>query len=155
MSTEAGLPLADRPADPARELRVLTEEECRHLLRTGRFGRLAFTVNHEVMILPVNYGFDETSIVVQTGPGLKLDEAPMNAVAFEIGDADPEGAWGWSVVVQGPCFDVSDAIDEPTARLRELPIHPWPAGSREHWLRVVARSITGRAFGTLPAQRSP
>ncbi len=150
MNTGDEVPQSDH--DPGHELRELSPEDCRLLLRTSRLGRLAFMVNDQVMILPVNYVFDGASIVVRTAPGLKLDEAPMRTAAFEIGEADPEGSWGWSVVVQGPCFDVSDAIDEPTARLRELPVQPWPSGSRDHWLRVIARTITGRAFGALPAQ---
>lgn len=133
------------------QLRVLSTEECTSLLHARRLGRLAFATEDQATIFPVNYLFEGTSVVVRTGPGFKLEEAPMRSVAFEIDDADPDGAWGWSVVVQGPCFDVTDTIDDASARIRELPVRPWAPGSREHWLRIVSRHISGRSFGRAPS----
>jgi nitroimidazol reductase NimA-like FMN-containing flavoprotein (pyridoxamine 5'-phosphate oxidase superfamily) len=140
-------------ADPGGEMRALSEDECASLLRGARLGRLAFAVEGHTTIFPVNFLYDGTSIVVRTAPGFKLDEAPMRAVAFEIDDAGPDGTWGWSVVVQGPCYDVSSSIDEISEHLRELPLRPWAPGAREHWLRIAPRQITGRAFGTTPEGR--
>lgn len=144
--------LSDQPDgdDPRGQLRVLSEDECASLLRSSRLGRLAFTVEGRVTIFPVNFLYDDASVVVRTAPGFKLEEAPMRAVAFEIDDASPTGTWGWSVVVEGPCFDVSSSIDEISERLRKLPLEPWAPGMREHWLRIVPQSITGRAFGPPP-----
>jgi uncharacterized protein len=139
--------------DPGNGLRVLDDDECIELLTRHRLGRLAFIVEEQAVIFPVNYVYDGTSVVIRTAPGFKLEEAPFRAAAFEIDDANPEGNWGWSVMVQGPCFDVTDAIDERSERLKALPVQPWAPGAREHWLSVLARHISGRAFGKVPPER--
>src|SRR5947209_5057293 len=106
-------------------LEVLDERTCIRLLSTHRFGRIAFAHESWPLILPVNYVYDEPSVVVRTCSGAKLESAPMTAVAFEIDDADPGGRWGWSVVVQGPAFDITDALDGYSERVRALPVEPW------------------------------
>lgn len=131
-------------------MRVLDGDECADLLRRHRLGRVAFSHEGHPIIFPVNYLYDGTSLVIRTSPGIKLEEAPFSAVAFEIDDAEPSGQWGWSVLVEGPCSDVTMAIDEPSERLRELPVEPWVPGERQHWLKITARRISGRAFGQPP-----
>ena len=140
-----GLPPATARANSG--VRVLSKEECLALLRSHRLGRLALSVDDQPHIFPVNYLYEETSVVIRTAPGLKLDHGPLRAVAFEIDDASPNGDWGWSVVVLGPCFDLTDTIDKRSERLLELPVRPWAPGAREHCLSVLARHVSGRAFG--------
>ena len=91
-------------SDPERrhELHVLGQQECLAILGGRHFGRLGFVADGWPVILPVNYVFDEPSIVVRTGTGAKLDESPLTMVAFEVDDVDPAGRWGWSVLAQGP-----------------------------------------------------
>ncbi|MFI5042241.1 MAG: pyridoxamine 5'-phosphate oxidase family protein, partial [Acidimicrobiales bacterium] len=115
----------------ATELRALSEGECADLLRSHRLGRLGVGLEGWPAILPVNYLFDGTSVVIRTAPGAKLDEAPLSTVAFEIDDADRYGHWGWSVLVQGPAFDITSATDEVSEHLRALPVRPWALGARE------------------------
>ena len=133
--------------DPVGGLRVLSDDECKQLLSRHRFGRVAFRVGGSLAILPVNYVFDGKGVVIRTAPGAKLDEAPMTSVAFEIDDADRYGEWGWSVLVQGNAFDVTDTIDTVSEEARSLPVRPWVPGAHEHWLRISADRISGRAFG--------
>ena len=71
-------------------------------------------------------------------------------MAFEIDDADPEGAWGWSVLVQGPAFDITDEGDACSQRLRLAPVRSFAPGERHHWLKVSALQVSGRQFGTVP-----
>lgn len=134
---------------------VLSEQECLALLRTHSLGRLGF-VGEEgwPVILPVNYAFDEPSIVVRTGAGTKLDDIPLTMVAFEVDAADPDGAWGWSVLAQGPAFDITDSVDEYSAALRHLPVDPRAPGDKPHWLKISARRISGRCFGEVPPTSS-
>jgi uncharacterized protein len=128
-------------------LRVLSDDECVELLRRHRFGRLAIGLEGWLAILPVNYLFDGSNVVIRTAPGAKLEEAPLAAVAFEIDDADRYGHWGWSVLVQGPAFDITSSVDELPKQLRELPVRPWAPGARDHWLKITAVRLGGRAFG--------
>jgi uncharacterized protein len=138
---------ASRSAAGGDELTVLSDARCTQLLRTHRFGRVAFAHEGWPTVLPVNYVFDDPDLLVRTGPGAKLDSIPLTAVAFEIDDADPGGTWGWSVLVQGPAFDITDADDDWSFRLRRLPVEPWAHGEKSHWLKVAASRISGRSFG--------
>lgn len=133
------------------DLEVLTDQECLDLLAGRHLGRIGFVADGWPVILPVNYVFEEPSIVVRTGPGLKLEGTPLSLVAFEVDDADPAGHWGWSVLAQGPAFDISDAVDEYSAALRRLPVEPDAPGVRRNWLKITARRISGRRFGEVPS----
>jgi nitroimidazol reductase NimA-like FMN-containing flavoprotein (pyridoxamine 5'-phosphate oxidase superfamily) len=139
--------MKEHPSMSNEGLRVLTYDECVSLLQRHRFGRLALGIQGWPAILPVNYLYDGTSVIIRTAPGAKLDEAPMTAVAFEIDDADRFGHWGWSVLIQGPAFDITTSADELSEHLRDLPVRPWVPGARDHWLKIAAVRISGRAFG--------
>lgn len=141
--------MSDAPTSP---LQDLSDNECLDLLARHSLGRLALVIDGKPMIYPVNYVLEGESVVIRTAPGAKLDHAPLSAVAFEVDDADPAGAWGWSVVVQGPCFDVSSSVDELSQRVRSLPLHPWVSGAHEHWLRIAIRHLSGRSFGGHPGR---
>ena len=133
------------------QLQVLSDRECIELLSEHHFGRLGFVDGEWLSILPVNYVFEEPTIVVRTGPGSKLDETPLTMVAFEVDGADPAGQWGWSVLAQGPAFDITDSIDQYSAALRRLPVQPSAPGHRPNWLKITAARLSGRRFGSPPA----
>ena len=138
------------PDSTPAEMQTLSTDECLELLERHHFGRLGFVSEGQPLILPVNYSFEEPSIVVRTGSGAKLDDTPLTLVAFEIDGADPAGAWGWSVVVQGPAFDISDSIDQYSGALRDLPVDPRAPGDKPYWLKITARHVSGRRFGGVP-----
>ena len=131
-------------------LSVLSDDRCIDLLRAGRWGRLAVGLDGWPAIVPVNYGFEDDNVVIRTGPGAKLSESPMTTVCFEIDDADPDGAWGWSVIVQGPAFDITTAADHTSERLRRVPLRTWAPGRKDHWIRIAASRVSGRSFGVVP-----
>jgi len=133
---------------------VLAADECLSRLARHQFGRLAFWGPAWPIVLPVNYVFEEPNLVIRTAPGSKLEWAPGSVVAFELDETAPDGAWGWSVLVQGPAFDITDATDEYSARLRALGIVTWAPGAREHWLKVSAVEVSGRRFGPVPVPPS-
>jgi nitroimidazol reductase NimA-like FMN-containing flavoprotein (pyridoxamine 5'-phosphate oxidase superfamily) len=144
------MPVAAPAAAAGAALGVLDTQACICLLRTHRIGRLAFADRGWPVVLPVNYAYEEPNLVIRTGPGAKLESTPLTAVAFEIDDADPEGTWGWSVMVQGPAFDITDEGDAYSQRLRLAPVRPWAPGERLHWLKVSAVHVGGRFFGAVP-----
>jgi nitroimidazol reductase NimA-like FMN-containing flavoprotein (pyridoxamine 5'-phosphate oxidase superfamily) len=126
---------------------ALEYTECADLLRQQKVGRIAAGLDGWPAILPVNYVFVDPDIVVRTGEGLLIDEAPMTEVAFEVDDWDRDGAWGWSVLVQGPAFDITDTNDETSLRLRASGVTPFAPGEKARWLRIVAVRVSGRRFG--------
>ena len=129
--------------------RALDQAQCTALLKAHKVGRIAAGLEGWPAILPVNYVYDDGNVAIRTGFGAVIEEIPMTAVAFEIDDWDPDGAWGWSVMVQGPAFDITHTRDERSVRLRATKVKPFAPGRKENWIRVAVVRMTGRAFGPL------
>jgi uncharacterized protein len=129
----------------ASHLDVLSDEVCRHLLTNEQMGRIAFvdTAGYPV-VLPVNYVVDGDFIVFRTDAGAKLDQIPLQRVAFEVEHLAPACRSGWSVLVQGWSQDLTDAAGSAFEQLRRRSIGPWAPGEKAHWLAVEIRHISGR-----------
>src|SRR3954463_3559743 len=119
-------------------------DECMKLLATRRVGRLAFVVDGQPLVFPVNYAVDNGSVVFRTDRGSKLTNAPMSKVAFEVDDINEETIEGWDVVVQGHADDITGSIDERSEALKHIVIEPFAPGLKWHWIRIVPTMVTGR-----------
>lgn len=130
---------------------VLTAEECDRLLEETPIGRVAFLLDGEPQILPVNYRLDHGSIVIRTTDGSKIEAAEMHhRFGFEIDHWDPESRSGWSVVAHGSGEVINDA--EEIGRLEGLGLESWAEGEvSDLWIRVRLDDVTGRRVGR-PAQ---
>ena len=128
------------------EIEALSEEECLALLRSHRVGRIALTDHGQPLIFPVNYAADDRAVVFRTAPGMKLRESRMAKVAFEIDEVDTEAGTAWSVMVQGIAYEITEAIDQLSERLRALVVEPMAPGERPNWVAVVRHGISGRRF---------
>lgn len=126
------------------DLVEIAEEECYDLLKTQNLGRLAVNHDGQPVILPLNYGIDERTVVVRTASGEALSYAPMARVAFEVEEIDAQGRSGWVVVVQGFAEDISDTIDQWSEHVRSTPVHPWVAGQRDGFIAITRGRATGR-----------
>jgi nitroimidazol reductase NimA-like FMN-containing flavoprotein (pyridoxamine 5'-phosphate oxidase superfamily) len=124
--------------------RTLVAEECTSLLRSGGVGRVAVVVSGRPHIVPVNYVADGDVVVFRTEAGTILNDVSRRAVAFETDAIDLRTRSGWSVCVHGEGYDITDAIDPESRRLRELPLDCWAPGERDHWYKVVPQEVTGR-----------
>lgn len=122
----------------------LAEPECRQLLAAHHFGRLAVANDDGPLVLPVNYVYDEGHVVIRTDPGTKLDRSAQGRVAFEIDEIDEPSRIGWSVLVTGAGYDVTDSIDHASVSARGFPVDTWAPGDKAHWIRIEPQSITGR-----------
>ena len=100
-------------------LEILSDDECRYLLRSASVGRIGVSVNALPVIVPVNYRLTGHMIRFWSGPGLKLNAAPAHTVvAFEVDDFDPENQRGWSVLAIGlAAFSVVAVAPGPLAAL--------------------------------------
>ena len=128
------------------EMLVLSREECLRLLALNRFGRLAVALAAGAPVIrPVNYTFDEPSksVVFRTSDGSKL-HAVLHAgeAAFEIDGVDEGSRTGWSVVLHGVAEPVTNPAD--VRHLDALDMTPWAPGHKRHWVRIRARTVTGR-----------
>jgi uncharacterized protein len=127
-------------------LEVLSEAQCRELLASRGIGRIAFSIDGESEIFPVNYAADGAVVVFRTAVEAQLQGAVMRRVAFEVDDWDPVTQVGWSVVVKGVAQEVTGALDQFAAALRNLPVYPLAPGEREQWIAVYPSEISGRRF---------
>lgn len=128
------------------EIEVLSRDECLELLRSHRVGRIALNDHDQPLIFPVNYAADDGAVVLRTAPGMKLHESRMSRVAFEIDEVDEAAGSAWSVMVQGIAYEITDALDGLSERLRALVVEPMAPGERHHWVAVMLHHVSGRRF---------
>jgi nitroimidazol reductase NimA-like FMN-containing flavoprotein (pyridoxamine 5'-phosphate oxidase superfamily) len=122
----------------------LDEPQCLELLATEEVGRIAVVLGRQPLVFPVNYALDGEAIVFRTDPGTTLAAASFARVAFEVDHIDRTTHSAWSVMIQGVGQEITPAYGKLFAHARSLPITPWAPGSKEHWVRVIPRQITGR-----------
>jgi nitroimidazol reductase NimA-like FMN-containing flavoprotein (pyridoxamine 5'-phosphate oxidase superfamily) len=123
----------------------LTRSECLTLLAATRVGRLVVTIGATPVIRPVNYIFDgpSQSVVFRSAPGSKLYALARSArAAFEIDAIDEVTSSGWSVIIIGVTHEVTHPIE--VQRLSRLGLRTWAPGSNPHWIRIRARTVSGR-----------
>src|SRR3990170_2937616 len=114
-----------------RGLEVLSRSECERLLGLAEIGRVALISAGEPLILPVNYRFDEGTVVFRTATGEKLD-------AWY-----PATRTGWSVLVRGNAEEVYN--EKEIAALEGLGLVGWvPEVQPTVWVRIRPQDITGR-----------
>jgi hypothetical protein len=135
---------ADREGG-ASETSVLSTDECLELLERHRFGRLAAVLGDGApLIRPVNYAFDvhSRSIAIRVLAGSKLLallDSPR--AAFEIDGVDQVPHSGWSVIVVGPCEEVT--VPSTVDRLERLGLRSWAAGANATWIAIHVGSVSG------------
>jgi uncharacterized protein len=122
---------------------VLSASESWSLLASVSLGRLVTDVAGQPEIFPVNFVTQRRTVLFRTAEGTKLVSAAVNNhVLFE---ADDHGIdQGWSVVVKGTARMLRTREELEEAERAQL--LPWTATLKQHYVRVVPISITGRRF---------
>jgi uncharacterized protein len=125
----------------------LTRGECFALLERTELGRIVVAPGAErlPLIRPVNYMFDRPSqsVVFRTSGGSKFNAlVRAQSASFEIDSVDPQSHTGWSVIVNG----VTEEVTQPgeLRRLEGAGLHTWAPGERPCWIRIRARTVSGR-----------
>ena len=136
-------------------LKVMDLEECRGLLSAGRFGRLGVVVDGQPLILPVNYRFQGNTLVFRTNRRTKLAAGDFSRVAFEVDGVDPDGRSGWSVLVQGRAYEITDSLDTNSERLRKVDVPSAVRDSTEPLFEIIADNISGRHVGRAAREDAP
>lgn len=127
-------------------LELLDDGDCLALLRSVPIGRVGVSVEALPAIFPVNFVLDGWDVVFRTGSGTKLAAAAEKAVVvFEADHFDAFEHTGWSVMAVGKAQAVTDGME--IARLSHLPLAPWAAGSRDHFVRIPIELMSGRRIG--------
>jgi nitroimidazol reductase NimA-like FMN-containing flavoprotein (pyridoxamine 5'-phosphate oxidase superfamily) len=123
---------------------IVSESDCWDMLGTQSVGRVAFSLDGQIEIFPVNYGLDGDGVIFRTNVGRKFTGARLADVAFEVDRIDPESRCGWSVVIHGTARDIT-RFDSPE---RQVAVQPW-TGTKDFLIRITPRSITGRRVARL------
>lgn len=122
---------------------VLSASESWDLLASVSLGRVVTSVAGQPDIFPVNFVVQRRTVLFRTAEGTKLVSAAVNNhVLFEADDHDVEQ--GWSVVVKGAARMLRTREELEEAERAQL--LPWTAMSKQHYIRIVPISITGRRF---------
>ena len=138
--------------DP-RPVLALSPAQCWDLVRESVLGRLAVANPDGPDIFPVNHVVDHGSVVFRSAAGTKLIGAVDQMVAFEVDGYDLSTASAWSVVLKGYAVEVTEQDEVIDAMY--LPLVPWHAGSKGHFVRIEPGVITGRRFEVLGGVRAP
>jgi nitroimidazol reductase NimA-like FMN-containing flavoprotein (pyridoxamine 5'-phosphate oxidase superfamily) len=125
--------------------RVISPTECFELLETGGIGRVGFTAEGDVMVLPVNFAVSGKTIVFRTAPDTLLALHADARLSFEADHFD-EAVWtGWSVLVRGRAHLITDELD--VERLENTTVlQPWAPGARDVYVRISPTHISGRSI---------
>lgn len=128
------------------KLRALTVHQCLEYLRSRDLGRVAFKVDEDIDVLPVNYATDGQVVLFRTGRMTRLRQAPRVRVTFEVDSWDPATGVGWSVVLKGVAHEFTEGSDLFSKALRRREVVPRAPGKRDHWIAIYPSEITGRTF---------
>lgn len=129
------------------EPEVLQSHQCWEPLRSVSVGRLALWVQDHPDIFPINYKVDHAGV-----PGRRRDQTPRstgrNACCLETDGLNPDTGVAWSVVVKGQATAI--ALTQEVLDTVRLLLFPWQAGRKDHFIRIVPTSVTGRRFTVTP-----
>ena len=113
-------------AQPASGAHSLADAEAMQLLASVTYGRVVFTLNALPAIRPVNHLVHDGRIVIRTRLTSAISTAVRSAdslvVAYEADSLDAASRTGWSVVITGRAYTLTD----PTQIARyEQSLRPW------------------------------
>ncbi len=119
----------------------LTTQACWDLLAEQQYGRLAYVLDGEVNVVPINHSVAAERILFETGQGSKLLGIDGQAtVAYEVDDID--GHQGTSVVVRG--FVVP--LEGEEAESARQQVRPWINSPKVEVMAIVPSAVTGRRY---------
>ena len=114
-------------------------------MRASRIARIAFTVEDQPYVLPVNCACDEGgNVVFRTGEHSLLSELSSCQVVVEFDGYDMTAREGWCVLVLGRARELTGADDETSRRLLRMDVVPWAPGPRDLWFVVEPQTMSGR-----------
>ncbi len=146
------MPIKDDAGTPADKPVELTANQCWDYIRQAPIGRLAVIADEHPEIFPINFVVDRGSVVFRTAEGTKLRAALEGAaVTFEVDGYDDRLGFAWSVVLKGSAAQL-ESIEEVLAS-EELPLFPWQAGEKNHFMRIEPAETSGRSFQINSAAR--
>lgn len=113
-------------AQPAKGAHLLDGATAMGLLASVDYGRVVFSLKSLPAIRPVNHLVDEGRVIIRTrltsAISTAVDSTDGGVVAYEADSIDPQTRTGWSVVVTGRAYTLTDP--EQVMRYEQM-LHPW------------------------------
>ncbi|MGH3457322.1 pyridoxamine 5'-phosphate oxidase family protein [Aeromicrobium sp.] len=137
--------LPPRAALRGGHLTEIEPDDCWSLLDTTTVGRLAFSTDEGIVILPVNFILFEFAVYFRTNPGTtiaRLGEG-CDDVAFEVDHHEDLFQRGWNVLLRGSTATV-DAEEAARALDSSTRLGPWAPGERSLMIKLTPRRVDGR-----------
>ena len=126
---------------------VLPRTECLRLVavtaKEHAVGRLGVPTDGSPIIVPVNFSYLDSAVIIRLGPGTVANGAVGRLVSFEVDRVDMEVQRGWSVLVRGLALALEP--HELHRRWRHLP-EPLVPTPGDLLLSIRADVVTGRRF---------
>jgi nitroimidazol reductase NimA-like FMN-containing flavoprotein (pyridoxamine 5'-phosphate oxidase superfamily) len=98
----------------------LNDHEQDELLKRHQFGRLGFSLEGEIFIIPINYAYDGARLYGHATAGTKVTGLRANPhVAFEVDEITDPAHWR-SVLLQGRYVELHQRTDKEAAYQRIL-----------------------------------
>lgn len=129
-------------------LEMLSDEQCRWLLRQARVGRVAVSVGSVPAVFAVNYMVAGDEIWFFTAEGTKLRAATARTtVTFEVDHFDAFAQAGWAVMVVGTARERTEST--VIAGAKRFGLRPWAAGDRFHLVAISMEFVSGRRIAPM------
>ena len=140
---DGGLGLTQPAAGASR----LDDAEAMRLLAGVDYGRVVFTVKSLPAIRPVNHLVEGGRIIIRTRLTSAISAAARATgglvVAYEADSMDPQTKTGWSVVVAGRAYTVTDP--DRVSRYEQL-LDPW-VNHADTAIEIEPEMVTGFSIG--------
>ena len=130
---------------------VLPRAECLRLVavaaRDHAVGRLGISTDEGPIVVPVNFSYWDSSVLVRLGPGTIASEVADTLVSFEVDRLDEQAQQCWSVLFRG--LAVALPPQQLHERWRHLP-EPLVPTPGDLLLSIRGDVVTGRRFSVAP-----
>ena len=128
---------------------TLSEEECLELLSTCSAGRLAWTQDDDIELMPVTHHVVGHSLVMRIAPNTPMARIGVGQrIAFEVDELDEATHTGWDVVARGTVQSVNSYPDEAAVVAAGAPKLTWASGVRRNVMTISITSLSGRAVSS-------
>jgi hypothetical protein len=126
---------------------ILPRNECLRLVAVAAndraIGRLGVAVGPSPIIVPVNFAYRDSAVLVRLGSGTVAQSAAGNLVSFEVDRVDDGASQGWSVLIRGLARVVGDEDLGGQRGGLPQPLVPSPG---DLVLSIRGDVVTGRRF---------
>lgn len=129
-------------------IQELDQDECRELLKVGRFARIAFDGDDRLELLPVNYAYDDDTILISTSRTSGLATIVDRRFVLEADHHDDTYQTGWSVIVRGTAREATaEQLESFGTRLPSS----WAGATGESThIAITVEEIGGRRVRQFP-----